>query len=69
MKEKNNTIICSGCGAELGERKDPNEIYHGICDACLKAIRGQEDLMSSEEETPGQELLPWSISPGQRRKP
>jgi hypothetical protein len=59
LKEKSNKIICSGCGAEMGERKRPNEIPYGICDVCLRAIHGEEDLVFSERQVPGQDLLPW----------
>ncbi len=59
MKEKGHQTICSGCGLEMVEKKGSNEISNGICDACLKAIRAEEDLVFSEKPIPGQDLLPW----------
>jgi len=58
MKEKGSKIICSGCGAEMGEIKSADGIAHGICDVCLKAISAEEDLVFSEKQIPGQDLLP-----------
>ncbi len=60
MKEKGHQTICSGCGAEMGERKSSNEISTGICDACLKAISAEEDLVFSEKPIPDQDLFLWA---------
>jgi hypothetical protein len=59
MKEESKQIICSGCGAEMGERKNSDGLANGICDVCLKVISAEEDMVFSEKELPSQGPLPW----------
>jgi hypothetical protein len=59
MKEKSNKIICSGCGAKIRDKDPLDELSYGICDVCLKRIRGEE-LEFSAHAPEGQELPPFS---------
>ena len=60
-------ILCSGCGTEIRDR-EPDDSPFGICDPCLKQIRGEEDELFSERIPPAEHLAFGQVSKKSERR-
>ena len=64
---KRTKILCSGCGREMRDRKADDSPF-GICDPCLKQIRGEEDELFSERIPPAEHLAFGQVSKKYERR-